>query len=253
MLQVNRISGITLLSEPALSAVPRIVHAFSTRCAEDDRFTLGPVAAVAAQTNRARFFAAAGAAAWPLFPLKQIHSAVVWNVDGNPETAGEIAEGDAAVSAQPGILIGVQTADCVPILIAERRGRAVGVVHAGWRGTASQAATAAVRRMADEFALAPEDLVAVIGPHNSVCCYEVGPDVVESIGDDAVFDRRSSWSKPHLDLGLANKRQLIEAGVPESQITVSSLCTECREDLFFSYRRDGKSAGRMLSIIGIAP
>ena len=98
-----------------------------------------------------------------------------------------------------------------------------------------------------------KSLAVAVGPHIGVCCYEVGDDVVEAIGDDAVFERRPEWPKPHLNLAEANRRQLVRAGVPERQIEISSLCTRCREDLFFSYRREGKGAGRLLSVIGIAP
>jgi copper oxidase (laccase) domain-containing protein len=86
-----------------------------------------------------------------------------------------------------------------------------------------------------------------------VCCYEVGQDVVEAIHDDAVFERRPEWAKPHLNQGLANQRQLEVAGIPADQIITSNLCTQCRADLFFSHRREGKRSGRLLSIIGLAP
>jgi copper oxidase (laccase) domain-containing protein len=93
----------------------------------------------------------------------------------------------------------------------------------------------------------------VIGPHNAVCCYEVGEEVVEAVNDAVTISRKPEWVKPHLNQALANQRQLIAAGIPEDQIVVSNLCTQCRSDLFYSYRREGKRAGRMLSVIGILP
>jgi polyphenol oxidase len=252
MLQVNRVSQITVLSAPALSSIPGIVHAFSTRRAEHNTFTLGPAADPLVQMNRARFLSAAGAAGWPILKLNQTHSAIVRDMN-DTWAANEPVEGDASVTDLRGAVLGIQTADCVPILIADKDARAIAAVHAGWRGTANRIAQATVRRLEEKFSIRPEDLVAVIGPHNAVCCYEVGPDVVSAINDAAVFERRPEWSKVHLNQGLANQRQLIDAGVPADQVFVSNLCTQCRSDLFFSYRREGKHAGRLLSVIGIAP
>jgi copper oxidase (laccase) domain-containing protein len=103
------------------------------------------------------------------------------------------------------------------------------------------------------YSIPPSDLTAVIGPHNAVCCYEVGEDVVEAIQDATVFVRRSVGTKPHFNQALANQNQLIAAGIPQARIVTSTLCTQCRADLFFSFRREGRHAGRMLSIIGLAP
>ena len=108
-------------------------------------------------------------------------------------------------------------------------------------------------RLAEKFGVDPKNLVAAVGPHVGVCCYEVGEEVVEALGDPAVFESRPEWQKPHLNLAEANRRQLMKAGIPEAQIEISSLCTRCRDDLFFSFRREGKRMGLMLSVIGIAP
>jgi copper oxidase (laccase) domain-containing protein len=101
--------------------------------------------------------------------------------------------------------------------------------------------------------VAAEDLTAVIGPHNAVCCYEVGEEVVEAVNDPEAILRKPEWARPHLNQALANKRQLRDAGIPDAQVLVSNLCTQCRGDLFYSYRRDGERTGRMLSVIGILP
>jgi YfiH family protein len=162
-------------------------------------------------------------------------------------------EGDAAITALTGKLLGVQTADCVPVLIAESQARAVAAIHAGWRGTAARIAELTVERLTTKFHVRAEELTAVIGPSVGVCCYEVGEDVVKTIADDEVFEQRVEWLKPHLNLAEANRRQLRNAGIPGNRILVSSLCTQCRGDLFFSYRREGRKVGRLLSVIGIAP
>jgi YfiH family protein len=254
MLQVKRVSQITLLYSQALEGIPGVVHAFSTRRAEHNAFTLGPAGSdnPAIQMNRARFLSAAGMAGWPVLKLRQVHSAVV-HAMADTGAANTPMEGDAAVTGLRGAALGVQSADCTPILLADKGGRAVGAVHAGWRGTAARVAFNTVLRMTREYGIEPSALVAVIGPHNAVCCYEVGDDVVAAVGDPAVFEHRPGQAKPHFNQALANQKQLIAAGVPESQIFVSTLCTHCREDLFYSYRREGESTGRLLAVIGIAP
>lgn len=254
MLQANRVSQITVLTEPALSAIPGIVHGFSTRRAEHNAFTLGPLGSEnpAVQINRTRFMDAVGMTGWPLLKLKQSHSNIVHDMKDTWAASQPVA-GDGAVTALRGAALGVQTADCVPILIADKKGRVVAAVHAGWRGTAGRIAEKAVRQMTEVYAVSADDLMAVIGPHNAVCCYEVGDEVVTAINDPEAILRKPEWVRPHLDQAKANKRQLMTAGIPEAQIIASSLCTQCRADLFYSYRREGERTGRLLSVIGIIP
>jgi YfiH family protein len=254
MLQANRVSQITVLSELALTAIPGIVHGFSTRRSDHNAFTLGPSSSQnpAIQMNRARFLDAVGMAGWPLLKLKQFHSNLVHDMK-DTWAASQPVQGDGAITALGGAALGIQTADCVPILIADKKARAVAAVHAGWRGTAGRIAEIAVRQMVEAYGVSPEDLTAVIGPHNAVCCYEVGQEVVDAVNDSTAIVRKPEWTKPHLDQALANKRQLMEAGIPEAQIIATTLCTQCRADLFYSYRRDRENTGRMLSVIGILP
>ena len=254
MLQVKRESQITFLHSEALDRLPRIVHAFSTRRSERSDFALGagPASNPLVQMNRIRFVAAAGAVGWPVLKLKQVHSGIV-RVMEDTSAAGEAVEGDAAITSLTGVLLSVQTADCVPILLADSRSRAVAAVHAGWRGTAAHIVEATVRELEQQYSVKPQDIVAAIGPHIGSCCYEVGEEVVEAIQDSFAIERRPEWPKPHLNLAEANRRQLSTAGVSEDRIETSSLCTRCREDLFFSFRRDGTRTGHMLSIIGIVP
>jgi len=252
MLQVKRKSQITFLQCEALNGRPHIVHAFSTRRSERNDFTFrassgNPILEI----NRVRFLAAIGAAGWPSLKLKQVHSGIVRDMN-DTSAANEALEGDAAVTGLRGVLIGVQTADCVPILVADSQARAVAAIHAGWRGTAARIADTTVKRLFSFLGVEPKDLTVAIGPHIGVCCYEVGDEVVEAIGDPAVFERRAEWPRAHLNLGEANRRQFLNAGLLDEQIETSSLCTHCSQDLFHSYRRDGKKAGAMLSVIGIA-
>ena len=250
MLQVQRNSQVTFLQAPQLAGIPGIVHAFSTRRAENDDFSMGS-GRDDAQENRERFMAAIGVPGWPSFRPKQIHSNIVHVVDDNAPV-NRRPEGDAAFTSLSGIVLVVATADCVPILMAESGCRAVAAVHAGWRGTSDGVARRTVDGMVKS-GLDPGELWAVIGPHIGVCCMEVGEEVYDWFGEPEVFERREEWTKPHLNLGEANRRQLLAAGVAPDHLIVSSLCTRCRSDLFYSYRRDGEGAGRMLSVIGIEP
>ena len=252
MLQVKRSDQITFLHSEALDRIPGIVHAFSTRRAERNDFSLGPADSPnpMIQINRARFLAAIGAPGWPIIKLKQVHSAIVVDVE-DTTAAGEAVPGDAAVTSLRGVVVGVQTADCVPILVADDEGRAVAAIHAGWRGTAARLAQTAVARLSTKYSIPKQSLRAVVGPHIGVCCYEVGDDVVRAVEDQAAIEMRNEWSKPHLNLATANVGQLVDAGIPHDRIETSSLCTKCRDDLFHSYRRDGKRMGHLFSVIGM--
>lgn len=169
--------------------------------------------------------------------LKQIHSDRAVDASGQK---GCIGEGDALFSNEPGSLLAIRTADCVPILIVDPVREAFAAVHAGWRGTAAEIAVKTVREMVRRFGSRTIDLRAAIGPSIGKCCYEVGPEVAEQFG---------LTGRTHLDLGGINSRQLSEIGV--ISIDIADLCTACNPENFHSYRRD-KSAGRMVSAIGRA-
>jgi len=174
-----------------------------------------------------------------LATLKQIHSNMCVRAGGR---TGVLGQGDALLENTPGQLVGVRTADCMPILLVDEENHAVAAVHAGWRGTVQHIAAEAVRQMAMAFGTRPEHLHAAIGPGIGKCCYEVGPEVSAQFGETGVC---------HVDLVEANRRQLCEAGVPESQTYAANLCTMCGAEDFHSYRRDRERAGRLLSIVGV--
>lgn len=167
--------------------------------------------------------------------LKQIHSARVLRAI-HPGLAGE---GDALVTDRPALLVGVRTADCFPILLADTSRPLVAAVHAGWRGVAGGIATKTIQAMGSN----PADIAAAIGPGIGACCYEVGPEVAEKLGLPA--------ATVHADLARTSQRQLLDAGVPAANVAIDGRCTRCLPDLFHSYRRDGVRAGRMFSYIGI--
>ncbi|HTP33944.1 MAG TPA: peptidoglycan editing factor PgeF [Candidatus Acidoferrales bacterium] len=176
-----------------------------------------------------------------LATVKQMHSAACVAAEGR---SGVLGQADALLESAPGNVIAVKTADCIPILLADERLRAVAAVHAGWRGTAARIAQAAVDAMQQRFGARAADLHAAIGPGIGACCYEVGPEVMAQFGGQG---------RGHLDLEEENRRQLEESGVTPGRIYASHLCTMCRPDRFHSYRRDREAAGRLYSFIGVAP
>ncbi len=283
---------LEILRAPALSALPWLAHGFSTRqggvstCYGGETLNLGLTehdTAVNVERNRAVFLGSLGAAdsgghPWPLLQVKQIHSAIVHRVDGaNPAPL----IGDGLITNAPGVLLAIKVADCVPILIADTKRRAVGTFHAGWRGTVARIAEKGVGDMRRHFGSRPEDLRAAIGPCIRRCCYSVGSEVRSEFESqfsyaselfEEVFDSNAihvrypllflNQRAPghgdlgpelHLDLVEANRRQLLDAGIPEENISVIDGCTACDTPRFFSHRAEFGSTGRMMAAIGIRP
>jgi len=199
---------------------------------------------------------------WALAGCWQVHGADVRLINNLTEAKpAEDARGDtiycdAIVSNAAGVLAGVKTADCVPLLIGDPRTGAFAAVHAGWRGTLAAIATKALQRMSAEYNTRPQDVRIAIGPAAGSCCYEVGTEVID--GFKTSFPTQALFTETRaghacIDLLKANREQLVSAGVDPERINVAPLCTMCRTDLFFSYRREknilGK-VGRLMSVIG---
>ncbi len=214
---------------------------------------------------------------WPLVTVKQIHSAIIHRVE-----AGTVLSprGDGLITSQPGILLGIKIADCLPVLIVDPERRAIGAFHAGWRGTAQRIVEKGVGEMRKHFGSDPAKLLAAIGPGIGSCCYEIGDEVEHEFESQFAYwqelfeDVFDSWSlharypllflnqrapghgdpalSRHLSLVKANLRQLRDAGVAEANISNLDLCTSCRTDLFFSYRKE-QVMGRMMAVVGIRP
>ncbi len=271
MWKTRRAGEIVLLQAGVLREISWLVHGFTTRSG----LTRWDWPA-AREENRRRIAQAAGAAEMRPVWLRQVHSDLVQVAGAQTESCC----GDALATGQAGLLLCIQTADCVPILLADRRRRAIAAVHAGWRGTLQRIAAKTVGRMRAEFGTRPEDVSAAIGPSIGRCCYQVGPEVAQQFAGqfaeaaewfEGPFARVAENTEPNplpwlnrmppghqpeperlnLDLRAANCRQLEEAGVSRRRMAVSELCTKCRQDLFFSYRRDGAGTGRMLAVIGM--
>lgn len=192
--------------------------------------------------NRSLFLGTLGRGEQETAFAGQCHSATVMKV----ERAGLHPSCDALYTRQKGIVLAVSIADCVPILLANRKGTAIAAVHAGWRGSKQRILVNAIGRLRQELSVAPADLLAFIGPSAGPCCYEVGPDVSALFHDGTVH---VSATRTTLDLKQENRRQLELAGVPPGQIEVDDRCTICGEEVFHSFRRDGVRSGRMLAAI----
>jgi YfiH family protein len=295
---LRRARGLQILEAPQLAQLSWLVHGFSTRpgglselqtsrdgCKIAENvlnlgFTDGDTRERVLK-NRQNFFAALKAGDARVIALRQIHSDIV-HVGGaaNVPPPAETPKGDALITNEPGLLLVVQTADCVPLLLADKKRHAIAAIHSGWRGTLQRIAQKTLGRMQMEFGTRPQDVVAALGPAIGQCCFEVGPEVLA--GFAAKFPEAREWFKgpfdalargdnhphwlpwlsmrppghelpeprAHLDLIAANRTILSAAGVPPRNIFSSGFCTACRTDLFFSYRRE-RVTGRMIAAIGI--
>jgi hypothetical protein len=280
-------SKISVLKSASLKQVPWLVHGFSTRTGGVSSAYGGGALNLgytkhdsnsAVVQNRRRFLKklGLGTSPWSLVTLRQIHSDLIHKVDGPPD---HTLTGDGMITNAPELLLAIQTADCLPVLLVDPRKRAVGAFHAGWRGTVQRIVEKGVGEMQRWFGSRPRDLLAAIGPGVHGCCYEVGEEVrtrfesqfayaahlfSELKDSDPVRQkypllfltaRAPGHSdlpiKLFLDLVEANRRQLLDAGVAEKNITASPLCTSCRSDLLFSYRRERGVTGRLLGVTGI--
>ena len=278
----RKLRGVGVLQVPAFTNIPWLVHGFSTRpggvsdAGGEKVLNLGAVewdTRENVEENKRRFQAALGAADHTLVSLHQIHSDVVRCFKSAPPKQ---CKGDASATNRLGLLLGVRTADCAPVLVVDPQRRVVAAIHAGWRGTLARIVTKTIGQMQMEFACRPQDLLAAIGPTIGGCCYEVGTEVAAAFAAKFAnasdfFDELRTGDEPNplqwlnmmppghqpppnkvlLDLKKANRAQLVEAGVREEDIFVTELCTSCDVDRLFSYRKEGASSGRLMGVIGI--
>jgi YfiH family protein len=296
----RKTQGLQIAQAPELLRLDWLVHGFSTRTGGASKLDqIGSAKKSAGNllnlgfvewdtrdhviANRKKFFGALGSQKMRPVLLRQIHSDLIYLVGAGEVPQGANApQGDALITSEPGVLLAVQTADCIPILLADTKHRAVAAIHSGWRGTSQRIALKTLGRMRMEFGTRAEDLVAAIGPGIGACCYQVGHQVIREFAAkfpdardwfDGPFellekgDADSNWlpwltMRPpghappapaaQLDLLAANRAILHQAGIPLAKISTSDLCTGCRADLFFSYRRE-RTTGRMMAAIGIKP
>jgi polyphenol oxidase len=301
--KLRRRDGLQILAAPALARIAWLTHGFSTRpggasdlaadrnaseakkqSAAEKVLNLGFTewdSRASVLENRTKFLAALGAGKMRVAALRQIHSDIVHVVGAAEFPQGEQApKGDALITREPGVLLTIQTADCIPILLADTRQHAVAAIHSGWRGTAQRIAEKTLGRMQMEFGTRPQDVIAALGAGIGGCCYEVGHEVVKEF--TAKFPTAREWftgpvdalengdsdpnwlpwltmrppghappaPRAHLELIAANRVNLAGAGIASKNIFSSGFCTACRTDLFFSYRRE-HTTGRLMAAIGI--
>jgi YfiH family protein len=301
--KLRRREGLQILEAPSLARITWLMHGFSTRPGGASELSVDRGVSKAKKQraaekvlnlgftewdsrervleNRGKFFAALGAGKMRVVALRQIHSDIVHVVGASDFPQGEDApKGDALISREPGVLLTIQTADCIPILLADTKQRAAAAIHSGWRGTAQRIAEKTLGRMQMEFGTRPQDVIAALGPGIGGCCYEVGHEVVKEF--TAKFSNAREWftgpvdalengdndpnwlpwltmrppghappaPRAYLDLIAANRAILATAGVTPKNISSSGFCTACRRDLFFSYRRE-QTTGRLMAAIGI--
>ena len=212
-------------------------------------------ASVPYETGVPTLSAGTGGHAW-LLSVKQVHGTDALIVD-RPLTGGDRFEGgwDALITDQTDVTVIVRTADCVPVLVYDRRRRAVAAIHAGWRGALAQIVPKTIRVMIARFGIEMDDLRVSIGPSAGPCCYEVDQAVIEPLRtgrqDWPAFLHDQRGTKARLDLKTLVRRQSLEAGIPPEQVTVVNVCTICHPALFYSYRREGRVNGTMLNGISL--
>ena len=292
-------NGVEWLAVPGWGRMGWLWHGFSTRRGGVTRaysvegapgelnlgFTAQDTRESVVRNRRLLAEAMSGNPSTPLITLRQIHSNLVV-IAGAAHASRDRSTspgwgGDGLMTAEPGLLLAIQTADCIPVLVADRRGHAVAAFHAGWRGTVKRIVESGVGRMRLEFGSRPQDLVAAIGPGIGACCYAVGEEVLSAFESQFsyarelfhdVYDSDAVRAKypmlfltqrapghspigpsPHLDLVEANRRQLLDAGIKPRAIKIVGGCTSCQPELFFSHRASRGHAGRMMSVIGIRP
>jgi len=282
----HNVRGIHFLQVPTFAKLPWLIHAFSIRPGgvspldNEKILNLGFTDWDTRENvveNRRRFQTAAGAKDLPLITIKQFHSDVIRLFDEAGAPA-DPCRGDASITNHPGLLLAIQTADCVPILLVDPKKHAIAAIHAGWRGTLARIAANTIGKMQMHFGTNPRDLLAAIGPSIGPCCYEVGTEVATQFLSQFAeapewFDEFRTGDEPNpiqwlnmmppghqpspknvlLDLRKANRSQLLAAGLRSPNISVSDLCTACRPDLLFSYRKEAAQSGRLMSVIGIRP
>ena len=267
-MRIKENKGVTWLSYQAFEQFPDIVHAFSTRLGGVSQgiyssmnlsFTRGDEDA-AVHENYRRLAEAVGFSAEDIVTSDQTHTAnvrVITEEDrGNGITKPRpYTDVDGMVTNVPGLVLATFYADCVPLYFLDRKRRAIGLAHSGWRGTVNRMGQAVLSAMEKEYGTDPADVTACIGP--SICqdCYEVGEEVIAEFAaafreehHPALFYKKEN-GKYQLDLWEANRIVLREAGVPETGISVTDICTHCNPELLFSHRTAADRRGNLCAFL----
>ena len=284
--QAPKQAKLNILRAANLNKIPWLVHGFSTRAGGSSRAYGGQAlnlgftpddSKAAVERNRAAFSRELTAGRTGRWSRRARFIPTPFGSSMPPPRSQLV--GDGLITATPGLLLAIQTADCLPIILVDPKRRAVGVFHAGWRGTVKRIVEKGVGEMRRRFGTRPGDLKAAIGPGIHGCCYQVGPEVRDQFESQFAYAeklfREVEESDPvrekypmlfltarppghselpkkiFLDLVEANRQQLLAVGCRRKSIEASPLCTNCRTDLLFSYRAEKGKTGRMMAVVGI--
>ena len=281
---------IQIIRAAKFSEFPGLVHGFSTRLGGfseaygGNQLNLGFTTSddrQAVERNRQVFLSelTGNKKNVSLVTLRQIHSGLVHILKSKDRIPKNSLRGDGIITSHKNVLLGIQIADCVPVLVVDAKRGTIGAFHAGWRGTVKRIVERGVGGMRAVFGSRGEDLHAAIGPCIHACCYAIGDEVVDEFRSQftyfkdlfsEVYDRdpikerypllfltarapghSNIGPQQHLDLVEANRRQLLDAGVPSDHIWAAQECTSCRTDLLFSHRAESGYTGRMMAVVGI--
>ena len=263
MFSLTKIHAIEYLESSLLSECDFLTHAFCTRLggvSEEDydslniSFKEGDMEGRVLQ-NWHRLSMAFGIPIDQFLTLNQVHGDDIFVIKpfGDYYPADGTPDYDAMVTTRNNLAICIKTADCVPVLIADRAKKIIAAVHAGWKGTALEITAKVIRLLMDKYHSSPQDILAAIGPSIGRCCFEVDAATADNFlkhknHEDFLLPgaRPNKWM---VDLPEANRRQILNCGIPEDNIDVSGLCTSCRQDLFFSHRGSGGITGRQINFI----
>jgi YfiH family protein len=243
----------TIILPKIFSGYPEVHSGMSTKLGSDNQssyemnlsYNVGDDPAIV-EMNRIVFFSQFGISSNELAIPFQSHSEIVRKVD----KPGDYKNCDALVTDTNRVALVITIADCVPILLFDPIQNAIGAVHAGWRGTSNAIVKRAIHKMQEAFNTDTQNVHAFIGPSAGVCCYEVSEEIAVKFENKIVPYNKK---KIFIDLKKENAFQLMQLGVVEGNIEISKHCTICEKQLFHSYRRDGKSAGRMMAVICLKP
>jgi YfiH family protein len=261
MFRFARKGAIEYIEAEELSAPGFVTHAFCTRrggvsTGPYSSLNLGLLAGDRVEDvrrNQTLVEEAFGIPDGRLILMRQVHGDRIRVLDGDGPLPEGLPECDGLITGRPEVALGIRTADCVPLFFVDRVRRVIGAAHAGWRGTARGIAAAMVETLAGRFSSRREDLLAVIGPAIGPCCYQVDAPVFAAFsampGAGLFFRPCREKDRWMVDLALANRLQIGEAGVPSENIFASGLCTACRQDLFFSHRAGGGRSGRQINLL----
>ncbi|HYA13610.1 MAG TPA: peptidoglycan editing factor PgeF [Syntrophales bacterium] len=263
MFQFSKKGPIEYLAATELCSYDFLIHAFCTRrggISEGNFISLNFSSREGDSAENVRqnwkiLVAAFNLEIEQFFVVNQVHGDKILIIDHPVDDIirNQPHQCDAIITDQPGLAIGIKTADCVPVFFVDKKKRIIGVAHAGWKGTSLNITAKVVDAFVKKFSCHTDDIVAVIGPSIGPCCYQVDDIVFDSMKEDK--DRESFFSpccmlgRWMFDLPLANRHQIIGRGITPANVFATDYCTSCNTGIFFSHRREGASTGRQLNFI----